>query len=354
LSVRLTRLGWTPSLESEFEPHAAAGCIPARVGAQHRGAYVVLLESGERPAEPSGGLRHRAGGRGELPVVGDWVALRHDPVADVATIVAVLPRRTAFSRKAAGEETVEQVLAANVDTLFLVSAIGPELNPRRIERYLIAAWESGAQPVVVLNKSDLSDDPAAAAAEMEEVALGVSVHVVSCATGAGLEELSGYLKGNRTVALLGSSGVGKTSLANRLVGGQARPTQDVRADGRGRHTTTNRELILVPGGGLLLDSPGMRALGLWRSDAGVDGAFEEVATLARRCRFRDCAHEHEPGCAVLAAVADGRLEAARFESFRKLRRELVHLELKHDDRRRAELRQERRRFARSQRRTSWQ
>lgn len=353
MSVHLTRLGWTPSLESDFESHAAAGCIPGRIGVQQRGAYVVLAETGERWAEPSGRLRHHAAGPDEFPVVGDWVALRDDPGADAATITALLPRRTAFSRRAAGEETVEQVLAANIDTIFLVSTLGPDLNPRRLERYLIAAWESGAEPAIVLNKSDLCDDPRPAVAEVEGVAVGVPVHVVSCATGSGLGELSRYLRGNWTVALLGSSGVGKTSLANRLVGGEHRPTQDVRMDGRGRHTTTHRELLLVPGGGLLLDSPGMREFGLWSAEAGLEGAFEDVEALAAGCRFHDCMHEHEPGCSVLFAIAEGSLPRERLASYRKLQRELVRLETAQDGRLQAERRRERRRFARSRRRASW-
>lgn len=353
MSVFLSGLGWTPGLESAFEPHAAEGCVPGRVSVQHRGAYVVLAETGERWAEPSGRLRHLAAGPEQLPVVGDWVVLRDDPAAEAATIIAVLPRRSAFSRKAAGEEIVEQVLAANVDTVFLVSALGPDLSPRRLERHLIAAWESGAEPAIVLNKSDLCDDPGAAVAEVEAVAVGVPVHVVSCATGAGLEELAPYLRDGRTVALLGSSGVGKTSLANRLAGGEQRPTRDVRADGKGRHTTTQRELVSVSGGGLLLDSPGMREFGLWSAEAGLEGVFEEVAALSAGCRFRDCTHEHEPGCAVLSALVDGGMDGERLTSYRKLKRELAHLEVKDDGRLQSERRRERRRLARSRRRASW-
>lgn len=352
MSVRLTRLGWTPGLQTDFEPYAAEGCVSARVVAQHRGGYVVHSETGERRAVPSGRLRHSAASGG-LPVVGDWIVLRDDPAAEAATIAAVLPRRTAFSRKAAGDEIVEQVLAANVDTIFLVTAVGSDLNPRRLERYLVAAWESGAAPAVVLNKSDLCDDPAETVAELAGVGVGVPVHVVSCVTGAGLAELAPYLSEDRTVALLGSSGVGKTSLANRLLGGGHRPTQEVRADGRGRHTTTSRELLLVPGGGLLLDTPGLRELGLWSADTGLEGVFEEVTALSAGCRFGDCTHEHEPGCAVLSAVGEGGLAEERLAAFRKLRRELEYLEMKDDGRLQSELRRQRRRFARSRRRASW-
>jgi ribosome biogenesis GTPase / thiamine phosphate phosphatase len=352
LSQELTALGWSPSRAEEFIPHAAAGCVPARVAAQHRGGYVVYAESGERPAEVAGQLRHAALGPADLPAVGDWVAVRDAPGADAGTILAVLPRRTVFSRKAAGE-AVEQVVAANVDVVFLVSALGPDLNVRRLERYLAAGWDSGAEPVVVLNKSDLADDLPGATAAVEAVAFGVPVHVVSAADGTGLDGLARHLEGNRTGALLGSSGVGKSSLVNRLVGSERQDVAGLRDDGRGRHTTTYRELIPLPGGGLVLDTPGMRELGLWEAGDGVDQTFADVAELAARCRFADCAHGGEPGCAVLAAVEDGRLPAERLESYRKLLREVRHLELKADPRARAEERKRRRRFARSRRRSAY-
>ena len=234
-----------------------------------------------------------------------------------------------------------------------MGAFGADLNVRRLERYLAAGWDSGADPVVVLNKSDLADDLAGATAAVEAVAVGVPVHVVSAADGTGLEGLARHLEGNRTAALLGSSGVGKSSLVNRLLGSERQDVAELRADGRGRHTTTYRELIPLPRGGLVLDTPGMRELGLWDADEGVDQTFADVAELAAACRFRDCAHEGEPGCAVLAAVADGRLAAERLESYRKLLRELRHLELKGDPRAVAEARKRRRRFARSLRRSAY-
>jgi ribosome biogenesis GTPase len=352
MSYELATLGWSPSRAEEFIPHAAAGCMPARVAAQHRGGYVVYAESGERPAEVAGQLRHAALSPADLPAVGDWVAVREAPGADAATIHALLPRRTVFSRKAAGEAT-EQVVAANVDVVFLVSALGPDLNVRRLERYLAAGWDSGADPVVVLNKSDLADDLAGATAEVEAAAFGVPIHVVSAADGTGLDGLARHLEGNRTAALLGSSGVGKSSLVNRLVGSERQDVAALRADGRGRHTTTYRELIPLPGGGLLLDTPGMRELGLWDAGDGVEQTFADVGELAAECRFGDCAHQGEPGCAVLAAVADGRLAAERLESYRKLLRELHHLEVKGDPRAQAEARKRRRSFARSLRRSAY-
>jgi ribosome biogenesis GTPase len=353
LSYELAALGWSPSRAEEFSRHAAAGCVPARVAAQHRGAYVVYAERGERPAEVAGRLRHAALGPADLPAVGDWVAVRDAPNAAAATVHDVLPRRTVFVRKAAGEETVEQVVAANVDVVFLVGAFGPDLNVRRLERYLAAGWDSGADPVVVLNKSDLADDPAAAVTEVEAVAFGVPVHVVSAADGTGLDGLSRHLGGGRTVALLGSSGVGKSSLVNRLLGSERQDVLGLRADGKGRHATTSRQLIPLPGGGLVLDTPGMRELGLWEAGAGLERTFADVAELAAGCRFADCAHEGEPDCAVLAAVAAGRLTTERLESYRKLQRELRRLDVKGDPRARAEERKRRRRFARSLRRSAY-
>ncbi len=353
MSFELNALGWTPSREAEFEKYARDGLAAARVAAQHRGAYVVYTEDGERPAEVAGRLRHAAVATADLPVVGDWVAVADGPDAAAATIQAVLDRSTAFSRKAAGVEEVEQVIAANVDVVFIVSAFGDDLNVRRLERYLASGWESGAQPVIVLNKSDLAEDPAGDVAEVEAVAFGVPVHAVSCLDGAGLEGLEAYLTGNRTVALLGSSGVGKSSLLNRLLGWERQQVQGLRGDGRGRHTTTHRELVPLSAGGLVLDTPGMRELGLWSAGAGVDETFADVAELASECRFSDCGHETEPGCAVRAAIDEGRLPEERLESYRKLERELRHQELKADPRARSEARRARRRFARSQRHSAY-
>jgi ribosome biogenesis GTPase / thiamine phosphate phosphatase len=351
LSFDMTALGWSPSRAEEFAPYAAEGLVPARVVAQHRGAYVVYGEVGERRAEVAGRLRHGALTPADFPAVGDWVAVDARFEADAATIQAVLRRATSFSRKAAGEES-EQVVAANVDVVLLVSAFG-DLNVRRIERYLAAGWESGAEPVLVLNKSDLADDLVTDVAGVEAVAFGVPVHPVSCVDGSGISALAAYFPANRTVALLGSSGVGKSSLLNRLLGWERQDVGELRADGKGRHTTTHRELVPLPGGGVVLDTPGMRELGLWDAASGVGEAFADVAALAAACRFADCAHESEPGCAVSAALAEGRLEPERLESYRKLQRELRRLDLKNDPRARSEAGKARRRFARSLRNTAY-
>jgi ribosome biogenesis GTPase len=351
----LSRIGWTPAIEDQFTPYAADGLEPARVAVEHRGAYVLYTARGERSAELSGRLRHAAGSRDELPAVGDWVAVSDPEGSTRALVQAVLPRRTKFSRMAANDhgQTVEQVVAANVDVVFLVAGLDGDLDARRLERYLTLGWESGAEPVVVLTKSDLCDDAEGTVLEVESVAIGVPVHPVSNVTGEGVEELARYFAGERTVAALGSSGVGKSSLVNRLAGEELMAIGDLRADGRGRHSTTNRQLLLLPQGGLFLDTPGMRELRLWESGGGLDATFDDVAAAAERCRFADCAHRTEPGCAVRQAIADGTLDPERFASWRKLENELRHLALKQDARLRSEARKERRRFARSMRRASW-
>jgi ribosome biogenesis GTPase / thiamine phosphate phosphatase len=268
-------------------------------------------------------------------------------------IEAVLPRRSAFTRKEAWRRTVAQVVAANVDTVFLVTAFGFDLNPRRLERYLTAAWDSGATPVIVVNKLDLAHDPAAELAELDAVVLGVAVHAVSATTGAGLDELEPQLGRGRTIALLGSSGVGKSTLVNRLAGREVLATAETSAAGRGRHTTSHRELVPLPSGALLLDTPGMRELQLWAGEETLDSTFAEIAELAAQCRFNDCSHEHEPGCAVGAALLNGSLAQERYGSYRKLQRELRALEIRQDARLRSEARKERRRFSRSMRKGSY-
>jgi ribosome biogenesis GTPase len=348
----LDSLGWTPAHEDQFAPHAADGFEPARVAVEHRGAYVLYTARGEQHGELTGRFRHAAAERGELPAVGDWVAVSP---TDPALIQAVLPRKTKFSRMAANDhgQTVEQVVAANVDVVFLVAALDGDFNARRLERYLALGWESGAEPVVVLTKADLCADVDAALLEVESVAMGVPVHAVSNVTGEGVDTLRAYFAPGRTVAALGSSGVGKSTLVNRLAGEELMATGELRADGRGRHTTTTRQLLLLPGGGIYLDTPGMRELRLWESEEGLAQTFDDVAAAASLCRFADCSHEREPDCGVRSALAEGTLDAERFDSWKKLQSELEHLAAKQDVRLRAEARKERRRFARSMRKTSW-
>jgi ribosome biogenesis GTPase / thiamine phosphate phosphatase len=351
--ITLQDLGWDPYFEALFEPYTHDGFIPARVAVQHRGAYVVMTQAGEIAAELSGRLRHDASALAELPAPGDWVAVTPVPNENKLVIHAVLTRRSRFSRKAAGFETEEQVLAANVDTLFLINALDAAPNPRRIERYLTLAWESGAVPVIVLSKTDLCDDITAARESVEEIALGVDIHLTSSITGEGMDGLMPYLEGGRTVAVLGSSGAGKSTLINHLIGEERMATQEIRSDGKGRHTTSHRELILSPTGGLILDTPGMRELQLWDADEGIDQAFQDIAELASECRFRDCGHEGEPGCAVLGAVADGSLPLERLTSYRKLQRELRALEIKQDKRAASEQRRKMRTREKSRRKPAW-
>jgi ribosome biogenesis GTPase / thiamine phosphate phosphatase len=345
--LNLHDLGWDDSFAASFEPYAKDGLVAGRVAAQHRGGYDVLTDAGERRGRLAGRLRHEAASTAELPVVGDWVALREE------TIHAVLPRRTAFSRKAAWAPTEAQVLAANLDTVFVVSGLDGDLNPRRLERYLTLAWESGATPVLVLTKSDLCADVAGALLIVEAVALGVAAHPVSNVSGYGLEKLERYLGPARTVALLGSSGVGKSSLVNRLAGADLQATRAIAEDGRGRHTTTSRQLIRLPDGALLVDTPGLREVQLWEADEGIQSAFADVDELAGECRFNDCSHTREPGCAVHAAIDDGRLPLERLQSYRRLQGELRRLALKQDARLRSEARKKRAAVARSMRRPSW-
>ncbi|MDQ3916674.1 MAG: ribosome small subunit-dependent GTPase A [Actinomycetota bacterium] len=342
----LNELGWTPELEEHMAPHRATGHVPGRVAVQHRIGYVVYTEAGETDARLPGRLRRDGN---DLPAVGDWVVLRPLPNEPETIVEAILPRTSKFSRHEAGKVTREQVVAANVDVALLVASLNHDLNPRRLERYITTAWSGGATPVVVLTKPDLCEDLDAALAEVEPVALGIPIHVVNGLTGDGVEELKGYLAGGRTVALLGSSGAGKSTLLNRIAGIELQRVADIRHDGRGRHTTTERHLFLLPGGGLVLDTPGMRELQLW-DDRSMDQTFADVAELAELCRFGDCAHEREPGCAVIAAHADGTLSSERLESYRKLQRELHHLRLKQDRRAAAEQKRQHKMLTKSFRR----
>ena len=317
----LFHLGWTPALAETFAPFAAEGFFPGRVALEHTHIYRVITETGEALARVSGRLRHRATTRADFPAVGDWVAVQPPEHSGDSRIVAVLPRRSRFSRRAAGDPTEEQVVAANIDTVFLVAGLDGDFNPRRIERYLLVAVESGASPVVVLNKADLVED-ATGMAEVVRASVGsVPVHVVSCNLPGGVDVLRQYLDAGQTGALLGSSGVGKSTIVNRLVGHDLLKTVEVReSDSRGRHTSTARQMIVLPEAGVVIDTPGMRELQLWDSGH-VRDAFGDIEELAGSCRFRDCRHREEPGCAVLAAVSSGALAQGRLESYHKLQNE---------------------------------
>lgn len=321
----LARLGWTERLDEMFAPHAAEGLLPGRVALEHTHIYRVLTESGERLARVAGRLRHQASTRADFPAVGDWVALEPAPHGGDARIAALLPRRSRFSRRAAGDPTEEQVVAANIDTIFLVAGLDGDFNPRRIERYLLVAWESGAAPVIVLNKADVVENAASMAASVRAIAGGAPVHAISCRVPGAVDVLRQYLGLGETGALLGSSGVGKSTIVNRLIGHDLLRTRDVReSDSRGRHTSTARQLVLLPDSGILIDTPGMREIQLWDTGEALTGAFADIEALADSCRFRDCRHRQEPDCAARAAVDRGDLPPGRLESYRKLQDEQAY------------------------------
>ncbi len=336
----LTTLGWDDVFAEQFATHAAAGLVPGRVSVQHRGAYDVLTAEGELRCDVRGRLYEESSSPADLPAVGDWVAISTRD-GGAGTVEAVLPRRTRFSRKQAWQAAEEQVLAANIDVVFIVTSLNEELSLRRLERYLILGRESGALPVVVLTKADLHADPDGVVAEVETIAGGIPVIAISSRSGVGLDLVRSYLAPGTTAALLGSSGVGKSTLVNTLAGEEVLETQEIREDGKGRHTTTRRELVQLPSGALVIDTPGMRELQLWVADEALEESFDDVTSLFEHCRFADCSHDAEPGCAVKAAIEDGTLDLERWESYRKLEAELAHLERRLDKRALAE---ERRRW----------
>ena len=342
----IDQYGWSDALRLAFEPHALAGYLPGRIIVQQREANLVATDVGNLSARLSGRLRHEAREAGH-PAAGDWVAVSANAREGTATLHAVLPRRTAFVRRAADSVETLQVIAANIDVVFVVTSMNADLNPRRLERFLAAACQSGARPVVVLTKSDLSEQPEVQAAEIATLAAGCPVLVVSVRQGLGLDGLMDHIRPGETCVLIGSSGVGKSTLVNALLGEERMATQEIRdADARGRHTTSYRQLVLLPGGGLILDTPGIREVGLIDADAGLGAVFDDIERLAENCRFRDCGHSTEPGCAVRGALDGGFLDADRWAHFQKLSRELAALGL-NKDRMAQEI--ERRRLAAAQR-----
>jgi ribosome biogenesis GTPase len=316
----LAAFGWTPELAAAHAPHAELGREPARVVAEDRGSYHVVAAGGELRAAVTGRFRHEANADpSAFPAVGDWVAI--ETRASGETVVhAVLPRRSALIRQAAGKRTAAQVVGANLDVVFVVASLNTDLNMRRLERYVAAAWDSGAEPVILLSKADLGGDVDAVLGAVAGVAAGATVVVLSSFDGRGVDEVRERIGAGRTVAFVGSSGVGKSTLLNRLAGEERAHVQEIRDDGRGRHTTTRRQLHLLPGGGLVLDTPGMRELALWDGD-GLEQTFSDLDDLVARCSWGNCSHNGEAGCAIAAALADGSLSPERYESWQKLIRE---------------------------------
>lgn len=350
--MELSAIGWDAGFAASLAScDPSGGLAPARVSADHGGAYELLAARGVLCADVSGRLAYLAGGPEDLPAVGDWVAVAERPAEAAATIHHVLPRRTALLRKAAGPGTRAQLLAANLDSVLLVASANRDWNPRRLERACALVAESGARSVVVISKIDLCGDPAPLVAEARRAAPGAPVLALSAATGAGLAELAPHLVPGRTLVLLGSSGVGKSTLVNRLLGREELATRAIREhDARGRHTTTHRQLVVLPGGALLVDTPGLREIGLFEDGDGLAAAFPELEALAAQCRFGNCGHASEPGCAVRRALEDGSLDPARLASHRKLEREAAALRARRDAKARHERREEQRRFTRAVRR----
>jgi ribosome biogenesis GTPase / thiamine phosphate phosphatase len=326
--IDLQDIGWNSFYQKNFRTLKIPGSVPARVISEFKDAFQVYSEYGELSAVISGKLRYLAETEEQYPAVGDWVIIK--PLLDEgkAIIHAILARKSKFSRKVAGERSEEQIVSANIDTVFIVSGMdgGRSFNLRRIERYLTLAWSSGATPVIVLNKIDLCSDIDTPVHEVETIAPGIPVHPVSAKENTGLDALKAYLGRGKTAAFLGSSGVGKSALINALLGTEKQRTGEVREDDRmGRHTTTHRELLILPGGGMVIDTPGMREIQMWAGEEDLQAAFHDIEVLAKRCRFNDCTHNTETGCAVKAAIDRGNLNSARLESYRKLQNELNYL-----------------------------
>lgn len=319
----LENWGWDERWAAAFAAAPGRGLSPARVILEQRGLLGVITADGERSAKVPGALKHKTADRADYPAVGDWILV--EPIAGERTMLVrgVLPRRTKLSRKAAGDALEEQVIAANLDVVFVITALNRDFNARRLERFMAVCGESGAEPVILLNKLDMCADPAPYLAEAKTAAAGAPVVALSARTGAGSDVLSEWIKPGRTVGFVGSSGVGKSTLVNRLLGAEVLRTFETRtSDERGRHTTTHRQMFLLPGGGVLLDTPGMREMQFWEADQGLAKAFDEIDALAASCRFKDCAHDSEPGCAVKAGLASGAVTTQRLESWRKLQHEL--------------------------------
>lgn len=330
--MNLKKLGWNSYFEALFaDINNNDGLIPMRIIMPHSNGYLGLGENTELSLFSSGRLKHEAKSRSDLPVVGDWVAVRPRIGEGTGAIQAILARKTQFSRKVPGKASREQVLVANVDTVFIVTGLDLDYNLQRLERYLTLAWDSGANPIIILNKADLCDDLDEKLEAVESIAFGIPVHAISATQNTGVAELQKYFVEGQTVALLGSSGVGKSSLINQLLGEERQRVVEVREDdSHGRHTTTHRELFFLPNDGMIIDNPGMRELQMLTNLGGLQETFDDIERLAENCRFRDCQHQTEPGCAVLAALESGELEKRRYQNYLKLHKEIEFQTRRHD------------------------
>ena len=337
----LENLGYSAEFSNAFENLSLDDAVPGRVVWQSAYSYRIQCESGEIAAEPTGKVK-----AADLPAVGDWVAVRPQATGEMGTILAILPRKSAFSRNAAGKAVNEQVVATNIDNVLIVTDLDQDFNLRRIERYITLVYNSGAGPVVVLNKTDLSADVETAILQTQDVSPGVPVYALSAGEDQGIEQLVDHLGHGKTVAFLGSSGVGKSTIINRLLGEDRMEVGEVReADGKGRHTTTHRELVALPDGGAVIDTPGMREIQVWGDEDGLADAFPEIDELAAACHFRNCRHDSEGGCAVREALDSGGLNTARFDSYMKLRAEFESLDRRRSQQARMEEKREGKRFA---------
>ena len=349
MTKRLSQLGWNTWFENNFEPYRAEGFVPARVAVEHRGQYVVLAADGDFSAEVAGRLLYMADDPADLPKVGDWVAVTLFEAEKKAIIHHVLPRRTKFSRQVAGKKVEEQIVAANIDCIFVVQSADQNFNPRRLERYLLLVREGGADAAIILNKVDVCSDLPAKISQAAAVAGDIPIIPLSAATGEGVDQsLREKLQPAHTYALVGSSGVGKSTLLNRLAGQELLKTTAVRTgDSKGRHTTTHRELVVLPGGALLIDSPGMREVQVWSHSETLEDSFADITTLAAACRFPDCSHTHEKGCSVLSAINSGQLDPERYKSYIKLNRENKYLKIKQHEQARRQARRDEKSIHRS-------
>lgn len=329
--MNLTSLGWNSFFENHFETYRSQNFTAGRIAVEHKERYEIYTEHGELSGEITGKFRFEAERREDFPAVGDWVAMHVIPEDRFALIHAVLPRKTKFSRKVAGTTTEEHIIAANIDTVFIVSGLDEDFNLRRIERYLLLTEQSRAEAVVLLNKADLCSDAQEKYEAVRAVAPATPVHILSALRHQGMDLIRSHIPAGKTASLLGSSGVGKSTIINALIGDAVQSVQEVREEsGKGKHTTTRRELFILPGGGLLIDTPGMRELQLWSGSESLCNTFEDIESLARQCRFRDCKHESEPGCAVRAALDDGSLDPGRFRNYIKMQKEIRYLALRQD------------------------